>query len=206
MPREERAGEFHFDQIRLPRAARREDDGVVILQGEAIEEHRTARRGVHSVEQTGPRGEVRAGEGKARRERARRENTAHGDRLDPEGERREEAAAHLKEEPVGLHDSRAEERLQTQRRGVEIARAPRPEREVQADVEEPLRPLRHTILQLERILKRGAPIGIAASAGLLHQTDRRGELGDAPLEERHHRGARALGRRCSATSRSPSNA
>jgi hypothetical protein len=92
---------------------------------------------------------------------------------------------------VGLHDPRAEERLETQRGLIELGRASAPEREVQAHVEEPLGPLRDAVLQLERVTQRGAPIRIATSPGLLHEPHRRGELGHPALEEGHDLGSRA---------------
>src|SRR5207247_416439 len=75
-------------------------------------------------------------------------------------------------------------------RGLELVERAGPHREIETGVEETLRALGESVLQLERVLEGGAAERVSAAPALLTHADRRRELRDAPREEGH----RALSR------------
>ena len=85
-----------------------------------------------------------------------------------------------------MHEPGAEERLHATCRRVELVQAARPDRDIEAHLEEPLGSLCDAVLELEGILQGRPSVRISAPAVLFRKADRRRELGDSPLEESHH--------------------
>src|SRR5207247_6458439 len=119
------------------------------------------------------------------RERRRRERPARRELVESERERREKCRPHLEQQASRVDEACAEEGLETLCRGLELVERAGPHREIETRVEETLRPLRESVLQLERVLKGGAPERVAAAPALFAHADRRRELRDAPRQEGH---------------------
>src|SRR5207249_142278 len=121
------------------------------------DDHRAPRRGIDPVQQTRAAPKITPGEGERGRERRRRERPARRELVESERKRRQKCRPHLEQEASRVDQTRPEKSLQTLCRGLELVERPRPHREIETRVEETLRPLRESVLQLERVLKGGPP-------------------------------------------------
>ena len=186
-----RARELDLHKERLSRPAGREDDGVVVLKGEAIEEHGCLGRRLDAVEQARATGQIAADEGKGRAKGRRRERARRAERIGAKRQRRHETVAHLEMQPSRLQTPAAEQRLQALGVRCDLAAGLAPRRECEGHVEEPLGAVGEVIAQRRGGFERGTPVGVDAGAALLAHPQRRRELGDAALEETHrHQSAR----------------
>ena len=157
----------------------------MVLEREPVHDHRAPRRGIDPVQQTRAATKIAPGERERGGERRRRERPARRELVESERKRREKPRPHLEQQASRVDETCAEEGLKTLCRGLELVERARPHREIETRVEETLRPLRESVLQLERVLEGGTPERVAAAPTLLAHADRRGELRDAPREEGH---------------------
>ena len=93
------------------------------------------------------------------------------DLVNAERHRRDKATPHPKQEPPRVNQPRAEKGFDLERCLIEIGGRVCPDRQVQRDIEEPLRAVRDLVLKLDGIAQRRAAQGIGSSAVLVDESE-----------------------------------